>query len=84
MPTSGWQTRAPKATDASRLLRRGYNYDLGVDLNGNMQSGLMFSCFQQNIQEQFEATEPFGGGYFIALPGVPTAGTSFLGEGLFT
>lgn len=85
------------ATDASRLLRRGYNYDLGVDLNGNMQAGLIFTCFQQNIQEQFEATqlrlvdepmtdyvEPFGGGYFIALPGVPAAGSGFLGEGLFT
>jgi len=84
-----------KATDASRLLRRGYNYDLGVDLNGNMQAGLIFASFQRDIQAQFEATqlrlvnepmtdyiEPFGGGYFIGLPGV-TAANGFLGEGLF-
>jgi len=84
-----------KATDRSRLLRRGYNYDLGVDLNGNMQAGLIFASYQRDIQKQFEATqlrlvdepmtdyiEPFGGGYFIGLPGVAKAG-GFLGEGLF-
>ncbi|MCQ9164747.1 Dyp-type peroxidase [Arthrobacter sp. STN4] len=84
-----------KSTDASRLLRRGYNYDLGVDLNGNLQAGLIFTSFQRNIQSQFEATqlrlvdepmtdyiEPFGGGYFIGLPGVQAA-DGFLGEGLF-
>jgi deferrochelatase/peroxidase EfeB len=84
-----------QATGASRLLRRGYNYDLGVDLNGNLQAGLIFTSFQRNIQTQFEATqlrlvnepmtdyiEPFGGGYFIGLPGVPAAG-GFLGEGMF-
>ncbi|WP_125615868.1 Dyp-type peroxidase [Specibacter cremeus] len=85
-----------KATDASRLLRRGYNYDLGVDLNGNLQAGLIFASYQRNIQDQFEATqlrlvnepmtdyiEPFGGGYFIGLPGVADK-HGFLGEGLFT
>jgi deferrochelatase/peroxidase EfeB len=84
-----------KATDRTRLLRRGYNYDLGVDLNGNMQAGLIFASYQRDIQKQFEATqlrlvdepmtdyiEPFGGGYFIGLPGVATTG-GFLGEGLF-
>lgn len=82
-------------TSGSRMLRRGYNYELGVDLNGNMQAGLIFTSFQQNIQEQFEATqtrlanepmtdyiEPFGGGYFFVVPGVQKDG-GFLGEGLF-
>lgn len=84
-----------KETAGSRMLRRGYNYELGVDLNGNLQAGLIFTSFQQNIQEQFEATqtrladepmtdyiEPFGGGYFFVVPGVQREG-GFLGEGLF-
>lgn len=82
-------------TDKSRFLRRGYNYSLGASPNGNQDVGLIFACYQANIQEQFETSqdrlegEPmtdyiqtFGGQYFIALPGV--SGKGFLGEGLFT
>jgi deferrochelatase/peroxidase EfeB len=40
--------RTPQ-TENQRLLRRSYNYDLGVDENGNLQAGHIFVAYQQDV-----------------------------------
>jgi deferrochelatase/peroxidase EfeB len=82
-------------TASQRILRRGYNYDHGIDEAGNLDQGLLFVAFNQDIQRQFatiqtrlqaeEMTDyitPVGGGYFFAPPGARGPG-DWVGSGLF-
>jgi deferrochelatase/peroxidase EfeB len=80
---SGSSRPGTRATARQRIVRRSYNYDLGVDENGNLQAGHIFVAYQQDVQRQFETiqkrltdeplvdyVQPFGGGYFYTLPAI--------------
>ncbi|MCZ4058162.1 iron uptake transporter deferrochelatase/peroxidase subunit [Pantoea sp. LMR881] len=70
-------------TASSVMLRRGYSYSAGVTAAGQLEMGLLFVCYQHDLEKGFitvqkrlngEALEeyirPTGGGYFYVLPGV--------------
>ncbi|KAA0020576.1 deferrochelatase/peroxidase EfeB [Salinicola corii] len=82
------------ATEKNRILRRPFNYSNGVEANGQLDMGLLFLCFQADLEAGFitvqrrldgepleEYIKPVGGGYFFVLPGARDD-NDFLGSGL--
>ena len=85
--------RTPES-ESSLMLRRGYSYSLGVTNSGQLDMGLLFVCYQHDLEKGFltvqkrlngealeEYVKPIGGGYFFALPGVKDA-NDYLGSAL--
>ncbi|MFY2735680.1 iron uptake transporter deferrochelatase/peroxidase subunit [Pseudocitrobacter faecalis] len=81
-------------TQSSLMMRRGYSYSLGVTNSGQLDMGLLFVCYQHDLEKGFltvqkrlngealeEYVKPIGGGYFFVLPGVPSS-ASYLGQTL--
>lgn len=83
------------ATDDQRIVRRGWSYDRGFDAAGQLDQGLIFVAFNQDLRRQFETIQrrlagepmtdyvtPVGGGYFFAPRGSRGPG-DWVGSGLF-
>ncbi len=82
-------------TENQRMLRKGFNYQLGFDNSGYVNQGLAFVSYQRTLDAFMEIqmrlnnepleeyTLPFGGGFFFALPGVQDS-SDWLGRPLLT
>jgi len=83
------------ATIDQRILRRAWNYSEGFDADGQLNMGLLFVAFNQDIGRQFVAIQerlneepmvdyvtPEGGGYFFA-PAASRNPSDWVGSGLF-
>ncbi len=86
----------PRTAETQRnlILRRPFNYSNGVSKNGQLEMGLLFICYQANLEQGFIAVQtrlngepleeylkPVGGGYFFTLPGV-AGEQDFIGRSL--
>lgn len=86
----------PRTAESQRnlILRRPFNYSNGVMKNGQLDMGLLFICYQSDLEKGFitvqtrlngepleEYLKPVGGGYFFTLPGVKDS-NDFIGRSL--
>ncbi|HYQ22737.1 iron uptake transporter deferrochelatase/peroxidase subunit [Stenotrophomonas sp.] len=86
----------PRTADTARnlILRRPFNYSNGVTRSGQLDMGLLFICYQADLEQGFLAVQrrldgepleeyikPVGGGFFYTLPGVRDRG-DWLGSAL--
>ena len=82
------------ASDANLILRRPFNYSNGVSKSGQLEQGLLFICYQADLEKGFitvqrqldgepleEYIKPIGGGFYFTLPG-PLDETDFVGRTL--
>ncbi|MET9259494.1 Dyp-type peroxidase [Amycolatopsis sp. NPDC004079] len=80
-------------TDQNRILRRGYSYRRNAE--NPRDEGLIFICFQQDLERGFAAVQrrlngqaldkyilPFGGGYYFVLPGPTHRPGDYAGKAL--
>lgn len=71
-------------SEANLILRRPFNYSNGVTASGQLDMGLLFICYQADLEAGFIAVQkrldgepleeyikPVGGGFFFTLPGIP-------------
>ncbi|MBS7696488.1 MULTISPECIES: iron uptake transporter deferrochelatase/peroxidase subunit [unclassified Chelatococcus] len=85
--------RTPGSED-NLILRRPFNYSNGVTKSGQLEQGLLFICYQADLEAGFIAVQrrlngepleeylkPIGGGYFYVLPGARAPG-DYLGRTL--
>ncbi|MDQ0392214.1 iron uptake transporter deferrochelatase/peroxidase subunit [Labrys monachus] len=81
-------------SEKNLILRRPFNYSNGVTKSGQLDMGLLFICFQADLDAGFatvqdrlngepleEYIKPVGGGYFFVLPGIADK-NAFIGQSL--